>query len=167
MQSTDLALKDNFDSLSWDNDQKTTAREFFQSQWRNTIQSSTREKKAKLDEEIRSKLALCDQLHQFQQFFASVQDQGETVAELAQKHEQIRAQFQNSSAELNYYMSQPPQTFAVRNLKHLELAREIPYKVQLFLTIVPYRSTVLVSYSDTFSIPYTRTALPLNLVNIN
>ena len=116
----DSALRDNFQTLSWDSDQKATAKEFFYSQWRATLDSSTRETKGKIDEEISSKLELATQLQNFHSFFISVKDQGSTVQELADKFEVIRAQFNQGDAQLAYLLTQPPLTFS-ESFKNINL----------------------------------------------
>ena len=114
MNSLSTILKDNFDALRWDAEQKNTAREYFGLQWQNSITASVSPRKMQLEADIRAKSNLLTELQSLQTFVASIKGQGTSLSDLVAKYPTLASMFQNADDQMAYLLSQPPMTFLVR-----------------------------------------------------
>ena len=113
MNSMTTVLKDNFESLRWDAEQKNTARDYFGLQWQNTITASISPRKSQLETDIRTKKMLLAELQALQSFVASIKDQGASLRDLTTKYPALASMFSNVDDQMTYLLSQPPMTFLV------------------------------------------------------
>ena len=108
-------LKDNFDALRWDAEQKNTAKENFSLQWQNTITASVNPRKIQLESDIKAKTSLMTELQSLQAFVASISSEGSILKDLVSKYPSLASIFTNADDHMAYLLSQPPMTFLVSN----------------------------------------------------
>ena len=113
MNSMTTVLRDNFESLRWDSEQKNTARDYFGLQWKNSITASISPRKSQLEMDIRTKKTLLTELQALQSFVASIKDQGASLRDLTTKYPALASMFNNVDDQMTYLLSQPPMTFLV------------------------------------------------------
>ena len=107
-------LRDNWEALRWDSEQKSTARDYFTQQWQNSLSASVMPKKAQLENEIKNKSAIMMELQSLQAFVASIQIQGEQLQDLVKKCPSLAAMFKSNDDQMNFLLTQPTMTFLVR-----------------------------------------------------
>ena len=113
MNSMTTVLRDNFESLRWDAEQKNTARDYFGLQWKNSITASISPRKSQLEMDISTKKMLLAELQALQSFVASIKDQGASLRDLTTKYPALASMFSNVDDQMTYLLSQPPMTFLV------------------------------------------------------
>lgn len=115
MNSLTTILRDNFEALRWDAEQKSTARDYFSQQWQNTLSASVTTKKAQLENDIRLKSSTMLELQTLQAYVASIRSQGDRLQDIVMKNPCLADMFKNNDDQMNFLLTQPPLTFLVSN----------------------------------------------------
>ena len=111
------ALRENYDSLTWDSDQKQTAKAYFDATWRSSIDNLSNSAQLQCDQEIRSKESQLTQFRHLQELIINIQDRGRTVRDLCLISPELAQLFNNADKQLLLYLEHPPSLFSVKTIK--------------------------------------------------
>ena len=109
------ALRDNFDSLTWDSEKKQTAKSFFDASWRTSIDNFSNSAQSHCAQEIRSKESQLLQFQKLQELLIQLQHRGRTVRDICLFCPDLAQLFNNADKQLLLYLEHPPTLFAVPN----------------------------------------------------
>ena len=108
------ALKDNFESLSWDADKRQTAKAFFDASWRSSIDNFSNSAQLRCDQELQLKESQISQFRNLQDLVIRLQNRGRTVRDLCNVSPDLAQLFNNADRQLLLYLEHPPSLFAVK-----------------------------------------------------
>ena len=107
------ALRENYESLSWDSDKKQTAQAYFDESWRSSIKNLSNSAQSRCSHEIREKESQLAQFQQLQALLIQIQNQGATMRDLCFVNADLANLFRHAEKSLLLYLDHPPMLFLV------------------------------------------------------